>query len=770
MTIQAIPDSLPANQSVHLSGNTVALTQWSPSGVLMERRSDGVWLWRSTAGRGDHLEYKFSRGKWETEAVGADGQELSNYVLDVRNDTILTYRINAWRDLIQHPTILSPARMSRKAGKIELTDLWKFKPGDDSAYARPEYVDSGWTSLWPSFAAANGMPAGWNGIGWLRLTVTVDSSLFGMPLAILVREAGASEWYLNGRLQFRLGSLPSPNATEHAFEDRYPRIFTLDRMRTQVFAVRYACSNVALFHRRGLDGGFFAVLLDAGPTVHASLVNERFENSTQVLFLSVAMLIALLHLMLFFFDRTQTAAFMLAVLTGSVAFMAWLNYADLYIVVDRMQAMYNIIASSMIVPFMGIIGLLTGFAFTGMKPGKHLLFYLVPAVGVDIWILATQGKAAFDSWYSWLSFALIVIPSFEWLWLIGGVMNRRRYQGLRVRAPWVLVAGAAIFVAGVIYQLLFDVGFVRPFLPISTYFIGFLVFALTLSIHLSYVMADNARELTRKLRQVQELSAKTIEQERMAHEQEMQHRLIESDNLRKTKELEDARAVQVSMLPREVPPSPNLDIAVRMKTATEVGGDYYDFRQSPDAALVAACGDATGHGMRAGIMVATMKGLFNALSAEEKFPEFFERCTRVLRQMHLGNLYMALLLVKIQRNRLIVSNAGMPPVLLYRGAAAAVEEIVLKSMPLGAHERFPYEERTLELSVGDTVLLMSDGLTELFNGGNEMLEMPRLKEYFRQACSLPVENLLDDLINRAEQWRGDRPQADDITLVAIRMK
>lgn len=118
VTIQAIPDSLPANQSVHLSGNTVALTQWSPSGVLMERRSDGVWLWRSTAGRGDHLEYKFSRGKWETEAVGADGQELSNYVLDVRNDTILTYRINAWRDLIQHPTILSPARMSRKAGKI----------------------------------------------------------------------------------------------------------------------------------------------------------------------------------------------------------------------------------------------------------------------------------------------------------------------------------------------------------------------------------------------------------------------------------------------------------------------------------------------------------------------------------------------------------------------------------------------------------------------------------------------------------------------------
>lgn len=67
-------------------------------------------------------------------------------------------------------------------------------------------------------------------------------------------------------------------------------------------------------------------------------------------------------------------------------------------------------------------------------------------------------------------------------------------------------------------------------------------------------------------------------QERQVKEQEVQRRLLEADNVRKTKELEEARALQVSMLPRAVPNHPNVEIGVFMGTATEVGGDYYDFQ------------------------------------------------------------------------------------------------------------------------------------------------------------------------------------------------
>ncbi|MBK7379017.1 MAG: hypothetical protein IPJ03_08430 [Ignavibacteriales bacterium] len=96
-----------------------------------------------------------------------------------------------------------------------------------------------------------------------------------------------------------------------------------------------------------------------------------------------------------------------------------------------------------------------------------------------------------------------------------------------------------------------------------------------------------------------------LEQKRKAVEE--QGKIIQADNDRKTKELEEARQLQLSMLPKDLPQLPNLDIAVYMKTATEVGGDYYDFNVDPDGTLTFAIGDATGHGMKAGIIVSMVK-------------------------------------------------------------------------------------------------------------------------------------------------------------------
>ncbi|MCB0284860.1 MAG: hypothetical protein KDF60_19935, partial [Calditrichaeota bacterium] len=83
---------------------------------------------------------------------------------------------------------------------------------------------------------------------------------------------------------------------------------------------------------------------------------------------------------------------------------------------------------------------------------------------------------------------------------------------------------------------------------------------------------------------------------------EAQSKVIQAENERKSKELEEARKLQLSMLPKELPKLPHLDIAVYMQTATEVGGDYYDFHVGLDGTLTVVIGDATGHGMQAGTM------------------------------------------------------------------------------------------------------------------------------------------------------------------------
>ncbi|MDZ7625805.1 MAG: triple tyrosine motif-containing protein [Ignavibacteriaceae bacterium] len=121
-------------------------------------------------------------------------------------------------------------------------------------------------------------------------------------------------------------------------------------------------------------------------------------------------------------------------------------------------------------------------------------------------------------------------------------------------------------------------------------------------------------------------------------------KFLQLENERKTKELDEARQLQLSMLPKALPNLPHLDIAVFMKTATEVGGDYYDFHVHMDGTLTVILGDATGHGMMSGMMVSIMKSLFMSDRTNKELKPFFENANEAIKDMQLGRLMMGLTL------------------------------------------------------------------------------------------------------------------------------
>ncbi len=169
------------------------------------------------------------------------------------------------------------------------------------------------------------------------------------------------------------------------------------------------------------------------------------------------------------------------------------------------------------------------------------------------------------------------------------------------------------------------------------------------------------------------------------------------------------------MLPKELPKVENLDIAVYMKTATEVGGDYYDFSISEDGTLNVGIGDATGHGMQAGTIVTLLKGLFTSEVSKKELLTFLNDTSNTIKGIELGRLMMAFSLLKINRNHLQFSSAGMPPMYIYRNESKRVEEIDMRGMPLGAIKNFKYNLYETELNTGDCILLLSDGYPELSN-------------------------------------------------------
>lgn len=245
---------------------------------------------------------------------------------------------------------------------------------------------------------------------------------------------------------------------------------------------------------------------------------------------------------------------------------------------------------------------------------------------------------------------------------------------------------------------------------------------------------------------------------------------IEAENQQRAKELEEARQLQISMLPKTIPSLPNLEIAAFMKTATEVGGDYYDFHLLDDGTLTVAVGDATGHGLKAGTMVTAMKSLFHCFAREPELVPVLNQSSRVLKAMNLRSLFMGLTMAKLRGNELKLSCAGMPPVFVYRKRIGQIEEVSIQAMPLGSVTSYQYRERVLSLETGDVVVMMSDGLPERFNPEGEMFDYDRVRDVLIEVAEKSPQEIVEHLSSAGDVWAAGLPQDDDVTLVVLKLK
>jgi serine phosphatase RsbU (regulator of sigma subunit) len=272
----------------------------------------------------------------------------------------------------------------------------------------------------------------------------------------------------------------------------------------------------------------------------------------------------------------------------------------------------------------------------------------------------------------------------------------------------------------------------------------------------------------RMAEQLAEHQDRLIEQERLRKEEEISRRLLAAENERRRRELEEARDFQLSLLPRELPRRDGFDLAVSMTTATEVGGDYYDFLDGPSGRLVLAVGDATGHGAAAGTMVTAVKGLFAGGAGEVAPAAFLRAANAAVHRMGLVRRAMALTVARLEGRRLVLSAAGMPPALHHAAARGAVSEIALAGTPLGARADFPYAEAAVDLAPGDAVLFVSDGLPELPNAAGEPFGYERLAARFAELAAGDARAIVAGLESSVAAWSPDRPPADDVTFLVLK--
>jgi len=644
---------------------------------------------------------------------------------------------------------------------ITLNDVWRYHPGDDSSWASPTFDDSDWDTL-KSRMMTEDFPEGtWEGIGWFRTVIKIDSLLRFKPIAFEVVQYGASEFYLNGRLIKQLGEIGSDTLTETPHQRRnIPFAVVLDSCTNYVLAVRYS-NKVAAGDEEWFRAWFNYIGFDLriraiDESILAKVNSERSSFAVNIGIAGLFFALFLLYLALFIFysDRKENLYFALFNFSISVIFFASMFQRYIQANLELMSVIHGFTGSGLVLVFPFYLGFLYSIFYS--KVPKQFYGIWIIAILLVVVITLSLGE---ESISDYLLLGFIFLLTLEGLRVI--------IVAIKNNKPNSNIIGAGVIVFVLFIVMLFIAGIfgisINSYVGIIIFFMGLLGLPISMSVYLARDIALTNKDLAQQLQNVRELSEKEVEQKLRVHR-------AEEENERKTKELEEARKLQLSMLPTVLPQLSHLEIAVYMQTATEVGGDYYDFHTGLDGTLTVVIGDATGHGMKAGTMVTVAKSIFNSYANNPDIIFTFREFNRVIKGMQLPSMSMCLSLLKIKGNHLTMSAAGMPHALLYRSEIKKVEEIILKGMPLGAVKDFPYQIKTTELKSGDTLLLLSDGLPELFNGKKEMFGYDRVTAEYEKIASNKANEIIEHLKNIGADWVSGNDPDDDVTFVVLKMK
>lgn len=245
------------------------------------------------------------------------------------------------------------------------------------------------------------------------------------------------------------------------------------------------------------------------------------------------------------------------------------------------------------------------------------------------------------------------------------------------------------------------------------------------------------------------------------------------ERLRMREEIEYARKIQLSMLPQAAPQVSWIDLAAASLPATEVGGDYYEYFKLNDDQLVLVIGDVAGHGLASGLLLSGVRSCLYLLEEYLAAPvEILERLNHMVRRTTDKRTYMTLLFAVLDRREgtLTLVSAGHPPMLSYDRGRNAFEEVGEGAPPLGTFLKADYRTVRRPLAAGDLLVFYTDGLVEARNDNDQEYGDARLQRAIaRAAGSRTSREIRDAVLGDLSNFKGDKEQLDDMTLVVVRI-
>jgi phosphoserine phosphatase RsbU/P len=244
------------------------------------------------------------------------------------------------------------------------------------------------------------------------------------------------------------------------------------------------------------------------------------------------------------------------------------------------------------------------------------------------------------------------------------------------------------------------------------------------------------------------------------------------DKIKFRDELQLARDLQASLIPQQLPQSDVWELAAFNRIANTVGGDIYDFVPLPDGRLAVLFGDASGHGMAAGLVMAVAHAAFRThLDVDPEPPAIVASLNRILcRTGGSRSFFSCCYFLFSPDGTYVATVAGHPPILKINAAGKVVERIGRGAYPLGVKQGLAWDVVHGVLATGERLLLASDGLTEARNTTEKEFGDAYVEVIAGWHPDASAAGLVDSLVGEWRMFTGAVVPEDDVSIAVIRKR
>lgn len=236
---------------------------------------------------------------------------------------------------------------------------------------------------------------------------------------------------------------------------------------------------------------------------------------------------------------------------------------------------------------------------------------------------------------------------------------------------------------------------------------------------------------------------------------------------RLSRELEVAREIQMSLLPKVPPPTHGVELGAVLYSSEMVSGDFYDFLPMPDGDLGILVGDVSGKGIPAALLMIMIRTLFRVTASDGESPgTVLARINRYLCRDIPPSMFVTMFFCRLGPGRqLLYGDAGhVKPVLLRPGQPPRTLEA--EGTVLGVVDDASFDERAFQLAPGDLLALFTDGVVESMGPDGRMLGLEGLYALLEANRDKPPQAIADSIAGEIKKNPG--PLRDDLTLVVLR--